>query len=210
MSDLEQVVVTLAGIGVAGHVAVVVRVEESFDSASEHLVDVCLMADIENDAVGRGIEHIVQRDGCLDHSEVWPDVTAVSSEFADKRSTKAGAQQFQPVHVVIPDVGGRFDAFQIYFHDFFKISLIVRCKDCVIEMSHNKMTQNAGAYAFGYLLCKDSKNDGAAGFFILNYSLAVFLYILSRISGLRSTDFYHSVGAAMVFITLHGFPTATE
>ena len=52
--------------------------------AGEHLVDVALVADVEDELVLRRVENAMQRDGQLDHAEVRPEMAAGLREHLDQ------------------------------------------------------------------------------------------------------------------------------
>jgi len=49
---------------------------EPVAASGEKLVDVGLVTDVENEAVGRCVENGVERNGQLHHTEVWPEMAA--------------------------------------------------------------------------------------------------------------------------------------
>ena len=51
-------------------------VSNAIAPAGEHLVDVALMADVEDELVLRRVEDAMQRDGQLDHAEIRPEMAA--------------------------------------------------------------------------------------------------------------------------------------
>ncbi len=98
------------GAGVAGAEAVVLafgaeheaveaagladRVEERL-APGEQLVDVALVADVEDEAVARRVEDVVHGDGQLDDAEVRPDVTAGLGDAGDEALANFFGQSFQ-------------------------------------------------------------------------------------------------------------------
>ena len=68
---------------------------EAIFAAGEQLVDVALMADIEDEAVARGIEDVVHGEGQLDHAKVRPDVTAGLRDAGDEALADLFGQSFQ-------------------------------------------------------------------------------------------------------------------
>ena len=73
---LDDVVLGLGLAGVAGQPALGAQRVEAVGAAGEHLVDVGLVAGVEDDPVGGRVEDPVQRDGQLDHAEVGAQVAA--------------------------------------------------------------------------------------------------------------------------------------
>src|SRR4029453_1214873 len=45
---------------------------ETIEAHGKHFVDVTLMADVHNESVVRRVKDPVQRDGQLNHTEIWP------------------------------------------------------------------------------------------------------------------------------------------
>jgi hypothetical protein len=58
---------------------------DAVGAAGEHLVDVALVGDVEDELVVRGGEDPVQRDGQLDHAEVRAEVAAGFRKRGDQR-----------------------------------------------------------------------------------------------------------------------------
>lgn len=56
--------------------AIAGEVDESVDAASQHLMGEILVRDVEDDAVDRSVENIVEGNHGLDVAEVGADVTA--------------------------------------------------------------------------------------------------------------------------------------
>ena len=57
---------------------------EAVFASGEQLVDVALVADVEDEAVAGSIEDVVHGDGQLDHAQVRPDVTAGLGDAGDE------------------------------------------------------------------------------------------------------------------------------
>ncbi len=57
---------------------------DAIEPAGKHLVDVTLMADVEDELVLRGGENAMERDGQLDHAEIRAEVTAGLREHLDQ------------------------------------------------------------------------------------------------------------------------------
>ena len=68
MTGDERVVRAFRRIGEARQPAELPQRAEALPAAGEQLVDVALVADVPQDAVGGRIEQEMQRDGQLDHS----------------------------------------------------------------------------------------------------------------------------------------------
>ena len=57
---------------------------DAIEPAGEHLVDVALMADVEDELVLRRVEDPMQRDRQLDHAEIRPEMAAGLREDLDQ------------------------------------------------------------------------------------------------------------------------------
>jgi hypothetical protein len=102
---LDQVVLGLRLVGVAGEPAVLAEQVEPVLPPGHDLVHVRLVPGIEQDAVFRGVEHPVQGQGDLDDAEVGPEVAAGAGHLGDQEVTDLGRQQgqlvrFEPLQVL--------------------------------------------------------------------------------------------------------------
>ena len=57
---------------------------DAIEPAGKHLVDVTLMADVEDELVLRRVENAMERDRQLDHAEIRPEMTAGLREHLDQ------------------------------------------------------------------------------------------------------------------------------
>ena len=81
---LHPVVFRLGPGRVAGQAVHLPQGHEVVATAGEDLVDIALVAGVEDDRVVRGIEDPVERDGQLDHAEVWAEVPPSSAHLRDQ------------------------------------------------------------------------------------------------------------------------------
>ena len=87
MRVLDDVVLGLGATGVARQAALLLEVLEPLEPADQHLVDVGLVAGVEDEDVLRRAEDPVQRDGQLDDAEVGPEVAAGGGDLLDELGT---------------------------------------------------------------------------------------------------------------------------
>ena len=80
---------------------------EAVEPAGEHLVDVALMADIEDELVLRRVEDPVQRDGQFDDAEIRPEMAAGLREDADQFVAHFLRELRQVLFAQRLDIGGR-------------------------------------------------------------------------------------------------------
>src|SRR3990172_8737232 len=60
------------------------NVSYSLSAAGEYLVGIGLVSDIPNELVGRGVEHMMERDGELDHAEAGAEMAAGHRDRGDQ------------------------------------------------------------------------------------------------------------------------------
>jgi hypothetical protein len=75
-------------------------------------VHICLVAGVEHDAVGRGAEHAVYRDGQLDGAQIGAEVTAVAHDVLHQDGPNLGGQLAQLRPRQVTQVGRPADAFE--------------------------------------------------------------------------------------------------
>ena len=92
----EQVERRLARVGEAGGLVCAGGVGEGGGAAREHLVRIGLVGDVEEDAVARRVEDVVQRDGELDRGQVRCDMTALARAECEDRAAQFGAERDEP------------------------------------------------------------------------------------------------------------------
>jgi hypothetical protein len=76
MSGAERVVFALGALGEARQPAAHAQRADAVAPAGEDLVRIGLMADVPDQPVARRVEHVVQRNGQLDHAEPGAQVPA--------------------------------------------------------------------------------------------------------------------------------------
>ena len=76
MGGAERVVFALGALGEAGEAAALAQRADAVAPAGEDLVRIGLVADVPDQAVARGVEHVVQRDRKLDHAQAGAEVAA--------------------------------------------------------------------------------------------------------------------------------------
>lgn len=76
MAGAERVVVALGALGEAGQAAAGAQGADAVAPAGQDLVRVGLVADVPDQAVARGVEHIVQCGSQFDHAEPGAEMPA--------------------------------------------------------------------------------------------------------------------------------------
>ena len=106
MGVLDDVVLGLVPARVAGEAALGAQRVEGGAPAGEHLVDVGLVAGVENDPVARGVEDPVDRQSQLDHAEVGAEVAATAGARCDQLVADLGRKLVQLAVVESAQVRG--------------------------------------------------------------------------------------------------------
>ena len=76
MTRAERVVLALGAFAEAGQAAGLTQGADAVAAAGEDLVGVGLVANIPNQLVGRRVEHMMERDGELDHAKARAEMAA--------------------------------------------------------------------------------------------------------------------------------------
>ena len=84
MRGAERVVFALGALGEAGQAAALAQGADAVAPAGENLVRIGLMADVPDQPVARRVEHVVQRDGQLDHAEAGAEMAAGDRHGVDR------------------------------------------------------------------------------------------------------------------------------
>ncbi len=84
MAGAERVVLALGALAEARQAAGLTQRADAVAAAGQDLVRVGLMADIPNQLVGRGVEHMMERDGELDHAEAGAEMAAGHRDRGDQ------------------------------------------------------------------------------------------------------------------------------
>ena len=99
---------------VAGNVVVVLLVEKSVLAAGQHLVRVGLVGNIEYKLILRGLEYIVQCDGCLYHAEIRAEMAAVTAQLGQQCIAHFGCKHGHLRNVQLLHVSGTVDVLDIH------------------------------------------------------------------------------------------------
>src|SRR6516162_777534 len=110
MRGAERVIIAFAALGEAGKPAALAQRADARAPAGEDLVRVGLGADIPDQAVGRGVEHVVQRHGELDDTEAGTEMSAGGGDRVDGLGAQLVGELAQLRALEAPQVGGRLDA----------------------------------------------------------------------------------------------------
>lgn len=105
MAVLDEIVLALASTRVAGHSPVLAKSLEFVLAAGDQFVDICLMADIPENAIGRAIEDPVQSKRQLDHPEVGGEMATGSRNGVDHERPDLGGQLRQLVVIELTQIG---------------------------------------------------------------------------------------------------------
>jgi hypothetical protein len=89
-------------------------------------VNVGLVADVEEDAVGGRGEDVVQSDGQLDHAEIGTEVAAVGREHGNQIFADFAGQLFHLGNREALDVSGRIDQIENAWHSFKRAAAACR------------------------------------------------------------------------------------
>ena len=91
MAVLDQVVVGLGPVRVSREASALAQACEASRPAGDELVHIGLVPGVPDDAVRGGLEHPVQGERELDHSEVRPQVTAGAGTLEATRNRRISA-----------------------------------------------------------------------------------------------------------------------
>ena len=114
VTDGEMVVLALVRAAVAGNVVVVLLVEKSVLAAGQHLVRVGLVGNIEYKLILRGLEYIVQCDGCLYHAEIRAEMAAVTAQLGQQCIAHFGCKHGHLRNVQLLHVSGTVNVLDIH------------------------------------------------------------------------------------------------
>ena len=84
MRGAERVVFALGALGEAGQAAALAQRADAVAASGQNLVRIGLMADVPDQPVARRVEHVVQRDGELDHAEAGAEMAAGDGDRIDR------------------------------------------------------------------------------------------------------------------------------
>ncbi len=105
----ENVVFALVVLAEAGEAAAHAQGADAVAPPGQDLVRICLMADVPDELVIRGVEHLMQSDGELDHAKARAEVTAGHRHRVDGLLAKLRRELRQLVVFEGPKVLGRHD-----------------------------------------------------------------------------------------------------
>ena len=114
MTDSEMVVLALVRGAVAGNVVVVLLVQKCILAAGQHLVRVGLVGNIEYKLILRGLEYIVQCDGCLYHAEIRAEMATVTAQLGQQCIAHFGRKHGHLRNVQLLHVSGTVDVLDIH------------------------------------------------------------------------------------------------
>ena len=106
----EAVILALRAFGEAGYTASLTQCLHPLVAPRQHLVDVALVSDIENEVVARAVEHPVHRHGQLHHAEIGGEVPPGSGNGTQQFAADFPAQLRHFVLRKHLEVGGRVNA----------------------------------------------------------------------------------------------------
>ena len=109
---LDVVVLALGPARVAGQPAALLQPIPAVVSTGEQLVHVGLVAGVPDHRVVRAVEHPVQRDRQLDHTEVGPEVPAGAGHGADELAPDLAGQRGELIGVEPLQIGRTADGTQ--------------------------------------------------------------------------------------------------
>ena len=84
MGGSERVVFAFRALGETAQASALPQRSDPLAPTGQDLVRVGLVADVPDDAVGRRVENVVQRDRQFDHAKPGPEVTARHRDRADR------------------------------------------------------------------------------------------------------------------------------
>ena len=84
MAGAERVVLALGALAEARQAAGLAQRADAVAAAGQDLVRIGLMTDIPDQPVGRRVEHVMQRDGELDHAEAGAEMAAGHGHRGDQ------------------------------------------------------------------------------------------------------------------------------
>ena len=109
MAGAERIVGALGAAGEAGEAVLLAQRADAVAAAGEHLVRIGLVADVPDQAVIRGVEDGVQRDGQLDDAEAGAEMAAGDRDGIDDFGAQFVGDLAQLRAVERLQIGGRID-----------------------------------------------------------------------------------------------------
>ena len=112
MTRLHPVVLALSARRIPRQPALLAQVVEVRAATRQHLVDVGLVAGVEDDGVVRRVEHPVQGQGQFDDAEVGTEMSAGRSDLVDQEFTNLECEVVQLRLRKVLQIGGSADLFK--------------------------------------------------------------------------------------------------
>ena len=109
MGGAERVVFALGALGEAGEPAAHAQRADAVAPAGQDLVRIGLVADVPDQAVVGRVEHVMERDGELDHAEPGAEMAAGDRDRVDGLLPQFVGQLPQLLAIEAPQVGRRVD-----------------------------------------------------------------------------------------------------
>ena len=106
----ERVVFALRPAGEAAQPPALAKRADAIATAGDDLVRISLVADVPDQFVGRRVEHIMDRDGQLDHAEPGPKMTARLRHRGNHFGTQLVGEGRQLLLIQRAQIGGKRDA----------------------------------------------------------------------------------------------------
>ena len=99
MGGAERIVFALAALGETGEPAALAKRADAVAAAGEDLVRVGLVADVPDQDVARGVEHVMQRRGQFDDAEAGAEMAAGYRDGVDRFLTQLVGDLADLVHL---------------------------------------------------------------------------------------------------------------
>ena len=84
MAGAERIVIALGALGEAGQAAAGAQRADAVAPPGQDLVRIGLMADVPDQAVARGVEHVMNGGGQFDHAEAGAEMAAGHRDGVDR------------------------------------------------------------------------------------------------------------------------------
>ncbi len=109
MRGAERIVFALGALGETGQPAALADGADAVAAVGEDFVRIGLVADVPDQPVGRGVEHIMQRDGQFDHAEAGAEMAAGDGDRVDRLLPQLVGDLPQLVPFEAPEMFGGLD-----------------------------------------------------------------------------------------------------
>ena len=109
MRGAERVVFALGALGEAGQAVAHPQRADAVAAAGENLVRIGLMADVPDDPVARGVEHVMQGDRQFDHAEAGAQMAAGDGDRIDGLGAQLVGNLAKLALVELPQIVGGVD-----------------------------------------------------------------------------------------------------